>query len=189
MIEATNLKGGMTIDLDGRVLRVLRADRHRGVGRGSAMVRTKLRDVLSGESFEKTFRPEERLERARLEERSHQYMYSDGQFYHFLDNETYEERELTVEQVGEALVWLKEGENVSLTLYEGRLISVELPNTVARQITYAEPGVKGDTAQGGSKPATIEGDLRLTVPLFINKGDLITVDTRTGEYVSRTSNS
>lgn len=179
----------MTVDLDGRILRVLHADHHRGVGRGSAIIRTKLRDVVSGESFEKTFRPEDRLERARLEERPHQYMYSDGQFYHFLNNETYEERELTAEEVGEASPWLKEGEDVNLTLYEGRLIGVELPNNVSRRVIYTEPGVKGDTAQGGSKPATIEGDLHLAVPLFINNGDLITVDTRTGEYVSRAGNS
>lgn len=187
MILATNLREGMVIDLEGRILRVLHADHHRGVGRGSAMIRTKLRDVMTGESFDKTFDPEDKLERARLEERPHQFMWTDGRFYHFLDNETYEERELTAEQVGETLPWLKEGEDFFITLYEYRIIGCEPPPKVDREVVYTEPGLKGDTAQGGSKPATIEGDLRINVPLFINIGDVITVDTVDREYVTRAS--
>lgn len=185
MILATKLREGTTIDLDGRILRVMSADHHMGVGRGSAMIRTRLRDVISGESFDKTFDPEDRLEPARLEKRPHQYMWTDGEIYHFLDNETYEERELTAEQVGEALPWLKEGEDLFLTVYETRVVGIELPNTVNREVVYTEPGLKGDTAQGGSKPATIEGGIKVTVPLFIETGEVITVDTRSGEYVTR----
>jgi elongation factor P len=173
--------------MDGRILRVLHADHHRGVGRGSAMIRTKLRDVMTGESFDKTFDPEDRLERARLEERPHQYMWNDGQTWHFLDNETYEERELSAEQIGETLPWLKEGEDVFITVYEHRIIGCEPPPKVDRKVTYTEPGLKGDTAQGGSKPATIEGDIRINVPLFINIGDVITVDTSDKGYVTRAS--
>ena len=114
-------------------------------------------------------------------------MWTDGETYHFLDNDTYEERELTLEQVAEALPWLKEGEDFSLTMYESRFISCEPPNKLDRKVIYTEPGLKGDTAQGGSKPATVEGDVRINVPLFINIGDVITVDTRTREYVTRAS--
>ena len=187
MILASTLREGTVIDMDGKVLRVLQADHHRGVGRGSAMIRTKLRNVITGESYDKTFDPEDRLERARLEERAHQFMWTDGETYHFLDNDTYEERELTLEQVAEALPWLKEGEDFALTMYESRFISCEPPNKLDRKVIYTEPGLKGDTAQGGSKPATVEGDVRINVPLFINIGDVITVDTRTREYVTRAS--
>ena len=187
MILATSLRDGTVVDIDGRILRVMHADHHRGVGRGSAMIRTKLRDLLSGESFDKTFDPEDRLERADLRTRPHQYMWTDGQTWHFLDNESYEERELNAEELGEALAWLKEGEDFMLTLYEGRLIGVELPTTLTREVTYTEPGVRGDTASGGTKPATVEGDIRVTVPLFVNQGDRIAVDTRTREYAGRAS--
>jgi elongation factor P len=171
--------------MDGRILRVLSADHHMGVGRGSAMVRTKLRDIMSGESFDKTFDPEDRLEPARLEKREHQYMWTDGEVYHFLDNESYEERELTADQVAEALPWLKEGEDVFITVYQDRIVGVEMPTTVQRTVIYTEPGLKGDTAQGGNKPATIEGGIKVTVPLFIETGEVLVVDTRTSEYVTR----
>jgi elongation factor P len=175
----------MTIDMDGRILRVLSSDHHMGVGRGSAMVRSKLRDIMSGESFDKTFDPEDRLEPARLEKREHQYMWTDGTVYHFLDNESYEERELTTEQIGEALPWLKEGEDLFITIYQDRIVGMEMPTTVERQVIYTEPGLKGDTAQGGTKPATIEGGIKVTVPLFIETGETLVVDTRTSEYVTR----
>jgi elongation factor P len=149
------------------------------------MIRTKLRDVEGGETFEKTFGPEEKLESVRLESRSHQYMYNDGEFYHFLDNESYEQRELNREDLGDTVPWLKEGEDVDLMLYEDRIMGLELPNTVEREVIYTEPGVKGDTAQGGTKPATIEGDIKVTVPLFIENGEKIIADTRSGEYVKR----
>jgi elongation factor P len=187
VILATTLREGTVIDMDGKILRVLHADHHRGVGRGSAMIRTKLRDVMTGESFDKTFDPEDRLERARLEERPHNFMWSDGETYHFLDNDTYEERELSREQVGETLGWLKEGEDVFITVYEHRIIGCEPPPKVDRKVIYTEPGLKGDTAQGGTKPATIEGDIRINVPLFINIGDVITVATPDREYVTRAS--
>ncbi|HEY3398595.1 MAG TPA: elongation factor P [Armatimonadota bacterium] len=185
MILATKLREGNTIDMDGRILRVLHADHHMGVGRGSALIRTKLRDIINGESFDKTFDPEDRLETARLEKRPHNYMWTDGELYHFLDNETYEERELTREQIGADLGWLKEGEDLYVTVYEDRIIGLELPNTVDRKVIYTEPGLKGDTAQGGNKPATIEGGIKVTVPLFIENEEVITVNTLTGEYVTR----
>jgi elongation factor P len=175
----------MTIDMDGRILRVLSSDHHMGVGRGSAMVRSKLRDIMSGESFDKTFDPEDRLEPARLEKRAHQYMWTDGQVYHFLDNESFEERELTTEQIAETLPWIKEGEDLFITVYQDRIVGLEMPTTVERKVIYTEPGLKGDTAQGGTKPATIEGGIKVTVPLFIGTGETLVVDTRTSEYVTR----
>jgi elongation factor P len=136
---------------------------------------------------EKTFRSGERVERALVERREATYLYSDGQAYYFQDNETYDEVVLSPEQVDEVKGWLKEGESLFLVQFEGRLIGLEMPNTVERQVIRTDPGLRGDTASGGSKPAVIEGGITVQVPLFVSEGDIIKVDTRTGEYVERVS--
>jgi len=187
LISAVDLRPGRTIDLDGRVMQVLSADNFQPVGRGGGLVRTKLKDVESGGVFEKTFRSDEKIETAHVERRDHQYLYSDGQYYHFMDNQSYEQIQLSPEDLGDQHVWLKEGENVTLVNYEEKLIGVEVPNTVDRRVIKTDPGVRGDTATGGDKPAVIEGGATVTVPLFIGVDDVIRVDTRTGEYVERVS--
>lgn len=161
------------------------SSQHHKPGKGQAVVRTKLRDIKTGSVFQKTFRSGEKVGRAHVDRSQHQYLYSDGSLYVFMDNETYDQVELTGDQVGELAVWLKEGEDVQLVTYEGQLIGIEVANTVVREITQTDPGLRGDTATGGSKPAVIEGGAAVTVPLFIEVGTKIKVDTRSGEYVER----
>jgi len=184
VITPNDFKPGLTIELDGRVLQVVSADHHKQ-GRGDAIVRTKLRDVESGDTFQKTFRSNETIERAHVERRDYQYLYSTGSAYVFMDTEDYEQRELTRELLGDNVRWLKEGETVRLALYAGKIIGLDVPKTVDRRVTQTDPGLRGDTAQGGSKPATIEGGAVVTVPLFVQTGDVVRVDTDTGEYVTR----
>ncbi len=185
MIETLDLKPGVTIELDGRVMQVISADRHKTVGRGAGMVRTKLKDIENGNVYEKTFRSTEKVAEAYVERREHQYLYSDGENYYFMDNETYEQVQLTAEQIGEQRQWLKEGEAVTLTTYQGKLIGIELPNVVERRVVKTDPGVRGDTAQGGTKPAVIEGGVTVEVPLFIEVGEVVSVYTGTREYAGR----
>ncbi len=185
MILTLDLKPGHTIELDGRVMQVVSAERHKTVGRGAGMVRTKLRDIHTGNIYEKTFRSTEKVADAFVEHREHQYLYNDAASYYFMDTENYEQVQLVAEQVGQQSRWLKEGETVTLTTYQGRLIGIKVPNTVDRQVEKTDPGVRGDTAQGGSKPAVIEGNVTVDVPLFIEVGDAIRVDTNTAEYVGR----
>jgi len=187
LISAVDLRPGRTIDLDGRVMQVLSADNFQPVGRGGGLVRTKLKDIEGGGVFEKTFRSDQKIETAHIERRDHQYLYSDDQYYHFMDNESYEQIQLSLENLGDQRIWLKEGENVTLVSYEEKLIGVEVPNTVDRRVIKTDPGIRGDTATGGDKPAVIEGGAMVTVPLFIGIDDVIRVDTRTGEYVERVS--
>jgi len=187
LIPANDLRPGRTIDLNGRVLQVLSAENFQPVGRGGGLVRTKLKDVTGGGVFEKTFRSDEKVEPAHVERREHQYLYSDGQYYHFMDNESYEQVQLSKDDLGEQYLWLKEGENVTLVSYEGKLIGVEVANTVDRRVIKTDPGLKGDTATGGEKPAVIEGGVTVMVPLFVSIGDVLRVDTRSGDYVERVS--
>ena len=187
MISANDLRPGRTIDLNGRVLQVLSAENFQPVGRGGGLVRTKLKDVAGGGVFEKTFRSDEKIETAHVQRREHQYLYNDGEYYYFMDNESYEQVQLAKGDLGGQDVWLKEGETVTLVSYEGQLIGVEVANTVDRRVVKTDPGVKGDTATGGEKPAVIEGGATVTVPLFVNVGDVVRVDTRSGDYVERVS--
>ncbi|MCX7598167.1 MAG: elongation factor P [Armatimonadetes bacterium] len=186
MITTADFKPGLTIELDGEVYQIMRVD-HIKPGRGAAVVKTKLRNIRSGAISEKTFRSGERVERAFVERRAATYLYTDGENYFFQDVETFDELELTGDQVGELAAWLKEGEEVTMALYEGKLIGLEVPQTVVRRVVQTDPGLRGDTASGGTKPATIEGGVVVQVPLFVNEGDIIKVDTRTGEYVERAS--
>jgi elongation factor P len=184
VISPNDFRPGLTIELDGRVLQVMSADHHKQ-GRGDAIVRTKLRDLESGNIFQKTFRSNESIEKAHVDRRDYQFLYTTGDTFIFMDTETYEQRELDKETLGANVKWLKEGENVQFALYQGKIVEMEAPRTVDRAVVQTDPGLRGDTAQGGSKPATIEGGAVVTVPLFVNKGDVIRVDTNSGEYVGR----
>lgn len=187
MISTSDFKTGLTIELDGKVYQIVQHEFHKP-GKGQAVVRTRLRDLESGNVFAKTFRSGEKVEPARVERKEMQYLYGDGKNFMFMDLESYDQIEMPGEQVGEQAKWLKDGESVFFMTYQGRIMGLEVPNTVDRRVEYTEPGLRGDTAQGGTKPATLEGGHVVTVPLFINQGDVIRVDTRSGEYVTRVTN-
>lgn len=184
MISPNDFRPGLTIELDGRVLQVMSADHHKQ-GRGDAIVRTKLRDLESGNIFQKTFRSNEDIETAHVDRRDFQFLYTTGDTFVFMDTETYEQRELDQEMLGDRVKWLKEGENVQFALYEGKIVDMEVPKSVDRRVTKTDPGLRGNTAQGGTKPATLEGGAVVQVPLFVNQGDVVRVDTQNEEYVSR----
>ncbi len=185
MVSTSEFRPGLTIEVDGRVVQIVQCDHHKGVGRGGAIMRTKLRDVKTGTIFDKNFRAGEKVPRARLERTPMQYLYNTGDTYVFMDNETFEQIELTAEQVGDNAKWLNEGEDVVVTRHENEIIGVEVSNVVQRKVINTDPGLRGDTASGGTKPAVVEGGITVTVPLFIQVGDVIKIDTRTGEYVER----
>lgn len=184
MISTADFKRGLTIELDGEVYTILDFQ-HVQLGRGSARVQTKLRNVRTGNVFERTFRAGERMEEAYLERRQMQYLYGSGDEHVFMDTESFDQMTLSDEQLGDAATYLKENLTVNILMHEGRVIGVELPDTVELRVTRTEPGVRGDTATGGSKPAVVESGAMVQVPLFINEGDVIRVDTRTGEYLER----
>lgn len=184
VITPNDFRPGLTIELDGRVLQVISADHHKQ-GRGDAIVRTRLRDLGTGDVFQKTFRSNEDIETAHVERRDFQFLYTTGDTYVFMDMETYDQRELDRETLSENVKWLKEGETFQFALYENMIVDMDVGKTVDRRVEKTDPGLRGDTAQGGSKPATIEGGTLVQVPLFVEIGDVIRVDTDTGEYVSR----
>ncbi len=186
MISTSDLRKGITIELDGRLLTILDYQ-HIKMGRGSAQVRLKFRDVRTGAIFEQTFQAGTRFNRARVERRPMQYLYNDGEFYHFMNTETYEQVAVPAEKVSDAARFLRESDVVDVVLYGDEVIGIELPPTVELTVTETEPGFKGDTATGATKPATLETGLVVQVPLFINPGDRIKVNTETGEYVERVS--
>ncbi len=184
MISTSELRKGVTIELDGKLYSILEYE-HIKVGRGSAQVRIRLKDVRAGHITERTFQAGERFPRARLERRTVQYLYEDGGLYYFMDKETFEQTPLTKEQLGDALNYLKEEFSLDLLTYQDEAIGVEIPLNVELKITETGPSFKGDTAQGGTKPATLETGLVVLVPLFLNNGDRVKVDTRTGQYIER----
>lgn len=184
MIEAGQLRPGTTVVRNGELLQVMTYD-HVVLGRGRAIVRTKLKNLSSDSVTTETFRPEEKFALARIEKKEAQYLYRDGDASVMMDVTSFEQYPVSDETVGDASNWLKEGNTAFLSMFEGRIIGVELPITVELEVTYAEPGFKGDTATGGSKPATVETGATVDVPLFVNTGDRISVDTRTGRYVER----
>jgi len=185
LITPNDFKPGLTIELDGRVMQVLSSEHHKQ-SRGQAVVRCRLRDLKTGELFSKTFRSNESIELARVERREYQFLYAQGaDTFVFMDMQDYDQRELTREQVGDRAKWLKEGETVTIISYEGEFVDLELPKTVDRRVVQTDPGLRGDTASGGSKPATVEGGVVVQVPLFVSQGEMIRVDTETGEYVTR----
>ena len=184
MISAGDFRNGVTFEMDGQVVSIIEFQ-HVKPGKGAAFVRTKLKNIVSGGVVEKSFRPTEKFDLAHIEKREYQYLYSDGDLYNFMDTETFEQIALSAENVGDSLKFVKENEMVKLCSHNGNVFSIEPPITVELQITESEPGVKGDTATGATKPCTVETGATLNVPLFINQGEIIKIDTRTGKYLSR----
>ncbi|NLN54023.1 MAG: elongation factor P [Firmicutes bacterium] len=184
MISTSDFRTGLTIELDGEVYTIVDFQ-HVKPGKGAAFVRTKLKNLKTGATTERTFRAGEKMERAILDRREMQYLYNAGDEYHLMDTETYEQLALTAEQLGDGVKYLKENMNLHVLFYQGQIIGVELPYFVELEVVATEPGIKGDTASGGSKPATMETGLVVQVPFFINVGDVLRVDTRTGEYIER----
>jgi elongation factor P len=184
VISTNEFRTGLTIELEGDVFQVIEFQ-HVKPGKGAAFVRSKLRNVRTGAVIEKTFNAGEKLPRARIERREMQYLYNDGKDYNFMDTETYDQMTMTAEQLGDAVKYLKENMNIQVLTFQGKSIGVELPNFVELEVTDTAPGIKGDTASGGSKPATLETGAVVQVPFFINVGDKLQIDTRTGNYIKR----
>ena len=184
MISAGDFRNGITIELEGNIYQIIEFQ-HVKPGKGAAFVRTKLKNIKSGGVVEKTFRPTEKFPQARIERVDMQYLYNDGDLYNFMNNETYDQIAIAQDTVGDALKFVKENEMVKVCSYNGNVFAIEPPLFVELEITETEPGFKGDTAQGASKPATVETGATVSVPLFVNQGDKIKIDTRTGEYLSR----
>ncbi|MHB8509650.1 MAG: elongation factor P [Candidatus Dormibacteria bacterium] len=184
MIEAGDLRGGTVFERDGALM-VCVDYNHMKMGRGTAQVRTKLRNLKTGSIVEQTFRPEDRFPRVRIEKRPMQYLYADGDQHHFMDTENYNQVALGPTELGDARRFMKENMELAVLFYEDTPIGLELPTSVELEITETDPGFKGDTATGGTKPATLETGHRVNVPLFVNQGDRIKVDTRSGEYMER----
>ena len=184
MVSAGDFRNGLTVEIEGTVFQIIEFQ-HVKPGKGAAFVRTKLKNVVDGGVVEKTFRPTEKYPQAHIDKKEMQYLYNDGEMYNFMDNETYEQTELSKETLGTALNFLKENMDVKIMIYEGRVLGVDLPNTVELTVVETEPGIKGDTATGGSKNATMDTGYVVKVPLFINEGDVLAIDTRTGDYISR----
>ena len=184
MISAGDFRNGVTVEIDGQVLQIIEFQ-HVKPGKGAAFVRTKLKNVINGGVVEKTFRPTEKFPSARIDRVDMQYLYQDGDQYNFMNTENYEQLALSSELVGDAMKFVKENDVCKVCSYNGNVFSVEPPMFVELEITETEPGFKGDTATGASKPATVETGAQISVPLFVNTGDKVKIDTRTGEYLSR----
>ena len=184
MISTNEFKTGVTVTIDGDAWQVVEFQ-HVKPGKGAAFVRAKMRNLCTGSVVERTFNAGERLEKALVERRDMQYLYEADGSYVFMDNETYEQTELSKEQLGSAINFLKENMDVKIMVYDGRILGVDLPNTVELKVVETEPGIKGDTATGGSKNATMDTGYVVKVPLFINEGDVLRIDTRSGEYIER----
>ena len=184
MIMAGDFRKGITVEIDGNVWSVVDFQ-HVKPGKGAAFVRTKLKNVMTGAVLERTFNPSDKYPKAHIETKEMQYLYNDGELYYFMDTETYEQLPLNHDQVEDAINYIVENMIVTVRFFKGNPFSVEAPNFVELTITECEPGVRGDTATGANKPATLETGARVMVPLFVNEGDKIRVDTRTGEYMER----
>jgi len=184
MISTGELRKGVAIELDGELWQILDFH-HIKMGRGSAQVRITLRNIKRGQTVERSFQAGSKWPRAQMERRPVQFLYRDGDDFHFMDTDTYDQFSMSGEQLGEAVQFLKDGMMVDRTTYQGETIGVELPVTVDLEVSSTEPGFAGDTASGARKPATLESGLVVQVPLFVNEGDTVRVDTRTGEYQTR----
>ena len=184
MISAGDFRNGITLEIDGNVVQIIEFQ-HVKPGRGAAFVRTKLKNIINGGVIEKTFRPTEKFPAARIDRVEMQYLYSDGDLFHFMNTETYDQIALNQETIGDALKFVKENEMVKVCSYNGNVFAVEAPLFVELEVTDTEPGFKGDTATGATKPATVETGAVVYVPLFVETGDKLKIDTRTGEYLSR----
>ena len=184
MISAGDFRKGVTFEMDGDVYQIVDFQ-HVKPGKGAAFVRSKIKNIMTGAIKDHTFNPNDRYPRARIESKEMQYLYNDGELYYFMDNESYEQLPLNKEDVEDAIIYIKENSNATIRFYQGKAFDVEAPNFVELEITHTEPGVKGDTATGATKPATLETGATVNVPLFVNIGDVVKIDTRTGEYLSR----
>ncbi|MRH43156.1 elongation factor P [Aquibacillus halophilus] len=184
MISVNDFKTGLTIEVDNSIWQVMDFQ-HVKPGKGAAFVRSKLRNLRNGSVQEKTFRAGEKVSKAHIENRKMQYLYASGDAHTFMDNETYDQLELQANQIEYELKFLKENMEVHIMTYQGETLGLELPNNVELKVTETEPGIKGDTASGGTKPATVETGLSVQVPFFINEGDTLIINTSDGKYVSR----
>lgn len=184
MVSAGDFRNGITVEMEGNVYQIIEFQ-HVKPGKGAAFVRTKLKNIINGGVVEKSFRPTEKLPQARIDRKDMQYLYSDGDLFNFMDTETYDQIALNAEAVGDALKFVKENEMVKICSYNGNVFAIEPPLFVELEITDTEPGFKGDTATGATKPAIVETGAKVMVPLFVENGEKIKIDTRTGEYLSR----
>jgi elongation factor P len=184
LISTNDFRTGLTVEIDGDPYQVVEF-MHVKPGKGSPFVRAKIKNLRTGSISERTFNAGEKLPKAMLERKEMQYLYNDGENYYFMDNETYDQVGLSSAQMEGAVKYLKENMNISASYHKGRLLNVDLPHTVELVVTETAPGIKGDTASGGSKPATLETGLVIQVPFFIEEGEVIQVDTRTGTYLKR----
>ena len=184
MVSAGDFRNGVTFEMEGQVWQIIEFQ-HVKPGKGAAFVRTKIKNVMTGAVVERTFNPTDKMPRAIIETKEMQYLYTDGDLYYFMDPETFEQMPLSKDAVEDAMQFVKENTNVTIRYFKGQPFSVEAPNFVELEVTKTEPGFKGDTASNTFKPATVETGYELQVPLFINIGDMIKIDTRSGEYLSR----
>jgi elongation factor P len=184
MISTNDLRTGLTIDVDGEVYSVVEFQ-HVKPGKGAAFVRTKLKNMRTGRVVEQTFRAGEKVNRAHIERKEMQYLYREAESIVFMDNETYEQVSITEDQLGENINYLQENMNIFVLIYNGELMGIDLPHSVELKVATTEPGVRGDTASGATKSATLETGLVIQVPLFVDEGDIVKVDTKTGEYLER----
>ena len=184
MISAGDFRKGKTLEIEGNVYQILEFQ-HVKPGKGAAFVRTKLKDIKNGGVIERSFRPTEKFPEARIDRKDMQYLYQDGDLYYFMDNDTYEQIALGSELIGDALKFVKENEMCKVCSHNGNVFSIEPPLFVELQVTDTEPGFKGNTATGATKPAIVETGAQVNVPLFVENGEVIKIDTRTGEYLSR----
>ena len=184
MITAGDFRNGVTFEMDGQVVTILEFQ-HVKPGKGAAFVRTKIKNVITGAVVEKTFNPNDKYPTAFIERKDMEYLYNDGDLYYFMDNETYEQLPINADVLGDNFKFVKENMICRIMSYKGSVFGVEPPTFVELEITQTEPGVKGDTATNVTKPATLETGAEIKVPIFINEGDKIQIDTRTGEYMSR----
>ncbi len=184
MVTAGDFRNGVTFEMDGGVYSIIEFQ-HVKPGKGAAFVRTKIRNVITGAVTEKTFNPTDKFPQAFIERKEMQYLYSDGDLYYFMDTETYEQMPINASLMGDNFKFVKENEICRILSYKGNVFGIEPPNFVTLEVTKTEPGVKGDTATNTLKPATLETGAEIRVPLFINEGEMIRIDTRTGEYMER----
>ncbi len=184
MISAGDFRNGLTLEIDGQVMQVLEFQ-HVKPGKGAAFVRTKMKNVIDGGVVEKTFRPTEKFPQARIDRVDMQYLYQDGDLYNFMNVETYDQIAIGTDIVGDNMKFVKENEMCKVLSYNGSVFAIEAPLFVELEVTETEPGVKGNTATGATKPAIVETGAQVLVPLFVNTGDKLKIDTRTGEYLSR----
>ena len=184
MADTSDFRNGFTMEIDGNLVSIVEFQ-HVKPGKGGAFVRTKLKHVESGKVVDKTFRAGEKVQEVRLETHEYQYLFNDGEMYTFMHTESYEQIALPKEQLTDAIPYMKENDTVSMLMRGEKPITVEVANHVELTVTQSDPGIKGDTAQGGTKPATLETGLVVQVPLFVEEGDVLRIDTRTGKYMTR----